>query len=292
MIVIGSYAGIKHKCVPFRNPKDIDIISTEFEAEMFAKGFGIKDTRETDTGIIYFTERFPIEATLVEKSDHSARLYETIKKDIGKGMYASPEWLYFMKMSHRFKKNSPHFWKTARDIFYMRSLGVQMPVGSEELFKEREKLTYTNSLPKLNVRKSEFFKDEVYAKYSHDDIHVAVKLYEKPAYTYFLKDGEEVMCDKNKFFSISNDLRLASCCEEVITLVAERSLIPFDFKPDVEKMFFYSLSKVSTSITSGWFREYCYDNIPNVINFYEQNYKGRWVDKVKRGLVDGTIRKC
>jgi hypothetical protein len=293
MIIVGSVAGMKHKCVPPRKLKDVDVIGEYASTKAFASSFGeINEEKETAKGTIFFTENMIVELEDIDKSEHSSRLFSDMQKDAVDKVYASAEWLYFFKLSHRFKKDSPHFWKTVRDIFYMRSKGITLPNNSEGLMKEREELTYTNKLPKLNVKKTDFFKEEeVYWKYEHDDIHVAVKLYDKPAYTYFLKDGEEVMTDKNKFFSLPKDIQLASCCEEAITLTAERSLIPFDFRPDPDKMFLFSLMKVCTSITSGYFREFSYDNIYDIIKMYDQKYKGWWVDKVKEGISNGSIRE-
>jgi hypothetical protein len=53
---------------------------------------------------------------------------------------ASFDVLYTLKMSHRFKKNSPHFTKTMKDILKLKSLGAV--VFNDKWLNLREKETY------------------------------------------------------------------------------------------------------------------------------------------------------
>lgn len=196
---------------------------------------------------------------------------------------------FVLKKSHRFLKNSPHFWKTVRDYNFLKSLIDLSSLTSNpelrEFLRIREEETYNYKHPSLAVNKVDFFTDNVPYVYNHDDIHEAIKLGEVPAYTKYLADGQEVMCDRNKFFTLSNQERINGVLEEAYTLAIERSQVPFP-NMDPKKSFLIALSKVCTSITSGWFREFAYDNIIDILLQYSQDY----VSKFKHALANGKIR--
>lgn len=209
---------------------------------------------------------------------------------------AIEEDLYLIKMCHRYKKNSVHFLKTMEDIKLLRWL-----VGEEALdrwmnnecnlpiIEQRIKESYEYGHPKLNVTSKEFFNgDGVNYVYEHDSIHLAVAnmsedfgeyeylmgYHPKPAYTFYMKDGSEVMTSKEKFMSVSERIRLLGVYEEACVLALERSQIPHGLGkeggPTPRWSFEKALEKVCTSITSGWFREYAWENYDKVIDIYEQ----------------------
>lgn len=199
------------------------------------------------------------------------------------GDYVAPvDVLYLLKMSHRYKKNSPHFFKTMNDIHFMRSLGASIPVELEEVFKLREKETYDYSHPNLDVKSKDFFKgDEVPYVYDHDTIHEAVAVLGVPAYKSYMKDDSEVMTSKEKFFAQENHIRLLGVYEEACVLALERSQIPFNFEIPARQSFIMALSKVCTSITSGWFREYAWENFAVVMKFYESMGETDYIERFK-----------
>lgn len=204
---------------------------------------------------------------------------------------ASIDWLLFFKESHKFKKDSVHFLKTLNDIKLLREIGAQMPVSSESaLFKERERITYTNKLPNLNVKSGEFFNPAtVQYKYNHDSIHRAVALYGQPAYLFYKHPDKEVLCSEELFEIQPEHIKLAGVYEEACVLALERSMIPFDFKPSPHKSFATALEKVCTSITGGWFREFSYRNYHAVLRTYNENGRDLYVHKFKRALENGEI---
>lgn len=180
--------------------------------------------------------------------------------------------LYTLKMSHRYLKNNPHFRKTMDDIHHLRSIGAKIPTELEDWFKRREQETYSYKHPNLMLDKKNFFSsDNVMYVYDHDSIHEAVAIHERPAYTYYAKDGHEVYSDKNKFFALSEEMRIAGVYEEACVLAIERSLVPFPNMKTPKDAFLLALEKVCTSITSGWFREYAWENYYKVIDFFEKH---------------------
>jgi hypothetical protein len=197
--------------------------------------------------------------------------------------------LFMLKMSHRYKRNSPHFLKTMSDIRYLRekNSGLQNMMNDfskwlpedQDWFKRREAETYTYAHPKLDVTSKDFFNgDGVQYVYDHDSIHLAVALIDKrdprPAYTFYMKDGSEVMTSKEKFFACPEVTRIYGVYEESCVLALERSQIPHGLGkeggPSARWSFEMALMKVCTSITSGWFREYAWENYQKVLDLYNE----------------------
>jgi hypothetical protein len=191
--------------------------------------------------------------------------------------------LYMLKESHKYLRNSPHFLKTRQDILKFRERGCK--ILNEELFKAREKDTYNYSHPNLKQNKQDFFTDEVDYTYDHDSIHEAMKHLSTPAYQKYAVEGEEVLSSKEKFFDQLDIVKLYGVLEEAYVLALERSVIPYASNPD--KAFRMALMKICTSITSGWFREYAWENYDKVIELYESDwdYVARFKVKLAQGIV-------
>lgn len=207
---------------------------------------------------------------------------------------ASKEMLLFLKTSHRYLKNSPHFEKTMRDIIELRKVST-IPLNWRTLLEQREAETYNYSHPNLNVVKKDFFTSNVNYVYDHDSIHRAVAFLEKPAYEFYKKSGADVMCDRDKFEACSLDIRTFGVLEEAFVLALERSQIPFDFKPNPDESFKIALQKICTSVTSGWFREYAWENYFRIMSLYNKNKHPAsgydYVEKFKSALAQGKIEK-
>jgi hypothetical protein len=190
------------------------------------------------------------------------------------------KYLYALKMSHRYLRNSPHFLKTMRDIQAIRKFAkesnydLHFDPKLKEWFKKREKETYWYKHPSLKQNKKDFFNgDGVTYVYDHDSIHEAVKHLDEPAYNKFKVDTAEVECSKEKFFSLPMDTQLYSVLEEVQVLALERSQIPFKDKGiDPRWSFNKAHEKVCTSITSGWWREFAWEHYDMVQDMYEPDY--------------------
>jgi len=197
------------------------------------------------------------------------------------------DFLYTLKMSHRYKKNSPHFKKTIDNIIMMREMGAEIPDNLQRFFKNRERTTYTYSHPKLNQSKSDFFSgDGIDYEYCHDSIHQAVKIGDIPAYQYY--SGGEVWSDMKKFMECNYEIRLNGVVEEAMTLAAERSQLVFNPRPNSRWSFLKALEKICSSITSGIFREFAYNNYYQAIALFDTvgyNYMNKVDEGIKSGLV-------
>lgn len=232
------------------------------------------------------------EANENSREIHAKMRSELCTTEVGVSIFpAHIDWLLFFKESHKFKKDSVHFLKTLNDIKLLREIGAQMPVSLESaLFKERERLTYTNKLPNLNVKSGEFFNpNTVQYKWDHDSIHRAVALYGQPAYLFYKYPDKEVLCSEELFEIQPEHIKLAGVYEEACVLALERSMIPFDFKPNPHKSFATALEKVATSITGGWFREFAYRHYHDVLKVYNTNGRDLYVERFHKALESGII---
>jgi len=201
----------------------------------------------------------------------------------------SMDWLFTLKASHKYLKNSPHFEKTMRDYHLMKyTLGCK--VTDKSWFKDRETVTYTYAHPKLNQSKGDFFSnDGLEYVYDHDSIHKAIAKFgfnDRPAYTYYMMDDEDVMCDKKKWDALPNEMKLRGALEEALVLALERSQIPYRDEIDPKDSFKIALMKTCSSITSGWFRRFSYLNYYKILDMYTDDYVN-WFDK---GLENNIVK--
>lgn len=260
-------------------------------------------------------------AELLESMDTRSKFWTSASLSFRSVHVATLDVLYTIKMSHRYLKNSTHFLKTMADIKRMRALNAK--IWDEDWYKRRKKETYSYAHPNLNVKKDAFFKgDGVKYIYDHDDIHRVMAIEDRPAYTYYAKEGEEVKSDRDKFFSLPEKTRLFGVLEEAYVLALERSQIPHGHRPgiDLPKIFYMktihigadlqipagvvevprepdwptphwsflkALEKVCTSITSGWFREFAWENYDRVAELYDPDYALRFW----KAVFDGRVKK-
>lgn len=295
MILIGSRAMMfRAPQLLQRPPQDFDFVGHKEEIHAWLDSNEITETREETDGKIIVRAKPPCEFEIASARPSGQMLIDlvqadkkTIKTDFG--LVPNFDLLFALKASHRYLKNSPFFWKTAIDYHRMKDLGATIRPEYEEFFKTREKETYNYGHPKLNVNKKDFFSEEHGVKYvwNHDDIHKAVAIGERPAYTYYMKDGEEVKSDKAKFFALPEEVRLNGVIEEAAVLAVERSLVPFPGKLEPKQAWIFALSKVASSITSGWFRAFAYENLFRVVKMYPSDY----FDKFNAAVEAGTVKK-
>jgi hypothetical protein len=303
LALIGSHAlSVRAPHLLSRPPKDWDFVGT-FEdvnaaltknrdqfASVLPKGSAKMIARVAGTGL-------PYEFELAWSGTAGAELLQLLRTDVDTtyeevpavpGLVAVPsvDVLYALKLSHRYLKNSPHFLKTMRDIQTMRAAGARVPDRYKDWFARREKETYSYGHPNLNQSKAGFFSgDGVQYMYDHDTIHLAMAVHEKPAYTYFQKDGAQVAVDRKKWDALPLEYQLASVLEESYVLALERSQIPFGCKLSPRQSFEIALMKVCTSITSGWWREFAWEHYDAALARYDDAYVDRFWAAVRAGVV-------
>jgi len=301
MLLIGSHALNLHfpNEVPGPNRfKDKDFISSYEDFEEWKKGRKFRALYPIDSGkkMIAVTRKNEINEIEIAWEDSTADAFKRLvladpeSRRTHEGLFVpSLNALFALKNSHKYLKNSPHFLKNMNDIIFMKSKGAAVSGYYKNWLKIREKETYNYSHPKLDQNKMGFFNPNEGVKYlfDHDSIHQNVARMAQPAYTYYQKDGAEVQCSKEKFFAVSEQVRLNGVVEEASVLALERSQIPYKGKVDPKKSFLIALEKVCSSITSGWFRAYAYDNYHAALALYDDKY----VDKFWAAVENGQVKR-
>ena len=275
MLIIGSVAAI-HAGIPIvRNGdiKDIDYIVTQDEMD----SFGVPWKHIEDNKYFYkIAEDGSDSEGVIEIEVASPGSSSEMLLEIYSGLeFAPPEALYVLKMSHRYRKNSPHFYKTMRDIMVMRSevfcgrtLVGDIAPELMEFYDLRREETYGPQAHKTEAQrlartKEEFFTTEgVEYLYDHDTIHQAVAVGDTPIFFDYLADvGDttaEVAWDPAKFFAMPYETQLAAVYEEASVLALERSVVPLDVDPN--KAFDIAMQKFVANISHGEFRDFAYDH--------------------------------
>ena len=276
MLLIGS------KAFDMGRPaSDIDYIATPVELEQFLTENESKIvlSKHSRVGMtVFMTGSVPIE---FDTSETGQKLLDIV----GHGT-ATPDVLLTIKLTHRYLRNNPHFLKTMNDIHFLRNSGYTVPDSLKDWMKERIKATYWYKHPSLAQSKSEFFSDDgVGYIYDHDSIHEAVKTFDVPAFEMIKEDRAEVFCSKAKFFASDESLRLATVVEEAYTLALERSVLPYNFNIDPYWSFTKALEKICSSVSSGFWREYAWENYYQVLDMYNGNYVERFKDALRSGLI-------
>jgi hypothetical protein len=297
MILIGSRAlKLRASYLLDRPCIDFDFICYQEQYEQWMKD----NSHKIEPSKITFLEsknkmivegKVNCEFELVKEGTSSKLFYDLVEQDDSTiqtpfGMIPNLDLLFTLKSSHKYLKNSPYFWKTLVDYHKMKMVGATVKPEYKDFLKLREKETYDYSHPNLKQNKKEFFNEtDDFYKYDHDSIHQAVKVLDKPAYTYFSIDGEEVSSSKEKFFNCDRNIQLLSVAEESAVLAIERSLVPHPGVMEEPQAWRFALSKVCTSITSGWFRAFAYENIFDVLNIYPDDYKNKFDIGLQNGIV-------
>jgi len=289
VVIIGSTA--LNNWARVRVPRDLDVVGTYDGVMEYIKQFPIPKSIvpiEHGNKLIIKTDYRIIEAELAWPGSSNEMLLNLVGKQ-DQPVIAPLDMLYTIKMSHRYKKNSPHFKKTLDDILYMRSLGAKIPDEYQEFYALRQKESYDYSHPKLNVTKKDFFNgDSIPYVYDHDSIHEVVVMApnRRPAYKQYMVEGAEVQCSREKFEACSRNIQLRGVLEEAYVLALERSQIPFKGQVAPRTSFLIALSKVCTSITSGWFREFAWENYYPVVALYTDYY----VEKFWKAVASGKVK--
>jgi len=297
MILIGSRAlALRAPQALLRKPVDFDFVATMEEAERWSEqnqnkiGL-IKKYPEKDGAKLILEGKSNVEFEIVRPGTSSEMLVQLVEGNEESietpfGWVPTFDLLFTIKASHKYLKNSPHFWKTMVDYHVMKKLGAQVRPEYQGFLKLREEETYTYAHPKLNQTKEQFFADDnIQYVYDHDTIHQSVALHGQPAYTFYMKDGAQVQTSKKKFFECPRHIQLAGVIEEAAVLAIERSLVPHPGVKAPDQAWRFALSKVCSSITSGWFREFAYENALEILKLYPEGYWEKFQRDVASGLV-------
>ena len=241
MVVIGSYALMKHNFPFRREPKDVDIATTGTE----------------------FLEN-PSPTLKVDKIIFPPELLDMIPTREG---YATPDAIYTLKCSH-------FGWdikwdKTKADILYLKAKGCKLIPELYHNLKSYWQITNKDLRAglSLNQGKEEFFTDNVNYVVDHDWLHELVAYPNEPLYTRVLKDGKEVLTDRAKFDKLNKEDQIRLFREEITVIAIERWLINPYYRGNVSWYAAYKLAlkKTILTLTKGWATDFILLNLEDFV---------------------------
>ncbi len=206
---------------------------------------------------------------------------------------ASLEILYLTKKSHIYYPI--HYDKNIKDYLFLKSLvdfkKLNNYLNYYNLRHNEVKERFNRKNPNLNTSNQEFFNRSMYIVgyiFEHDDIHEAIKHYERPVYEMMKKDFSKAWCEKEMFAKLPHEYKIKCVQEEAYVIALERYIIlkkgnykdPFLAYKD-------ALQRICTTLCSGFFRDFAIDNYFEILNSYSVNF----IYKFKESLLTGRIKK-
>jgi hypothetical protein len=258
-VVVGSTALYQHGIIT-RQPNDLDVWVTSDEV--------LSEDMSCDSKVLPDYIFSLLETT---EFDHQLSKVSELHPCIA----ATPDTIYTIKCSHLGWSN-PMWEKHKRDVLYLKIAGCNIIEPLYEALVEywKEKLGNKEFLS-LDKSKVDFFTDHVDYKYDHDYLHTLVAHPHPPVYTRVLKDGCEVMIDRDKFFLLSHDDQVRMFKEEIATIALERWVLNPYWRGGVSwyKAHKLSVQKTITNLTKGWATDFLVRNLDEIYRPEFKYYK-------------------
>lgn len=184
--------------------------------------------------------------------------------------HATPDALYTIKCSHLGWSN-PAWQKHKLDVIWLKSKGCEIIEPLYEALTDfwKGKLG-DKSFLNLDKSKEQFFTDEVYYKYDHDYLHELVAHPYRPMYESCLKNGKEVLIDRDKWDKLPFENKVRMFREEITVIAIERWLVnPHWSNLDWYRAYLLSLQKTITNLTKGWATDFI---VRNLEEFYKPDF--------------------
>lgn len=208
--------------------------------------------------------------------------------------------LMLIKRSHLHRPLG--FEKNIRDYHQIRDLTTPRsglgPASGETYDRLLKKLTkqtkdlYGDRVPSLRKSKTEFFDDYVTKVFEHDEIHAATCYGLRPIFERLKPQGDEsVWCDRSLWDQLPIFEKVQCVQEEAFVIALERFIIPslvVDKPHSSAKMAFgMAVSKICTTLCSGWFRDFAIENWPQVMD-YKVDFLGKFHEQFGSRLKKGN----
>lgn len=205
--------------------------------------------------------------------------------------FVNSEVLYLTKKSHI---HYPiHYDKSIADYSLLKTVIDVEKVKTYQLYYElrlqETKERINKRLPTLNRTNEDFFdrsKNVVGYVFEHDDIHEAIKHYERPVYEMMKKDFSKAWCEKDMFHNLPHEYKVRCVQEEAYVIALERYIIlrKGHYK-DSQLAYKAALQRICTTLCSGFFRDFAVENYFEILNAYSDNYVSKFKEKLFSGLV-------
>lgn len=303
MLIVGSEA--MHKIVPSRVPNDLDIIIPYDRIEKVVKMFANGEVMKQDENVVIIKEAGGRRVELLlARPGNAWWMYLERYKAIDAFKTIDLQGLYSMKKSHahipiKFEKHVLDYgilnkMVGGRDI--MPEITKQNTKDITDRLKQLGKNLMT---PSLNKTVKEFFaqsEGRVNSFFVHDHIHEVMSHYDRPLYERMQKDLTMARCEKDLWEKFSYEDKMRCVLEEAYVIALERKILPVLYGG--EKPYFsplesikWSMMRVCTTLTSGWFRRFATDNYAEIMAFADMDYVSKFLKCVDTGKIQFLKKK-
>jgi hypothetical protein len=282
MLLVGS-AALKRWYPSAREPFDLDILCTAYDADMFVKKLGSRASKVTqpresktvvqlDNGVMIELDYRPSAALFCQANEHRSSSQVRILGQLV--MVAPPTTLYAIKRSHIYHANN---WLKHIDDYHFLREQLTVPLSEDEKHAELVRRREHNKMwpkPKVNLLapNEEFFTQySINRKFEHDDVHKAVAFYGTPMYTRLKDDQSSAWCSWKKFQSLSHGDQIKTVQEEAFVIALERFI--YRGERDGVKAFRMAVCLLATRMWAGKWAQYVVENYPE-ISRYTTDYVG------------------
>jgi len=238
-LIFGSTA-IKHWFPDYsRQPKDLDIISDR----------GFKSTKEVE---IFYNKGM-----------------DYLKEHNQDKHYVDPDLLFTIKFSHL--SWDINWDKHMKDFIFLKNKGCKIDYDFYELLYKEWEVLHGKKKVKMKVENEVFFKENIYRRFNHEELHNEFRFYERPLNEKIREDLNSPLCSEYLWNELSHEDKLKCAAEELFVLTSERYILvenPIKCKFAKTKM----LKKMITSTTSGWFNRFLIMNFETLLNYQEEHF--------------------
>jgi hypothetical protein len=301
MILIGSVAA-RIRGVPMQRPsKDVDVVCDRAQFDKFVEENKARiskaEIRHGHRAHVFFhpdTKLPKVEFEFEQSPSDQILCGMRFDKEVPllntPLQVASPNILYLTKRSHA---NLPgNFEKNLQDLMTLKPhvstfSDVEMDYYNKRKDECRSRFAkFRTSRFSLDLPNEDFFELSNHVRlYEHDDVHKAVAFEKgKPVYERCKRDVTRAKIDKDMFLALPKEIQLRMPQEEFIVIGIERYFL---HDRQMSKKMVYSLGLVKTirDLFTGWFQDYCLDNIEHLGRIPKHEFLDRFLEAEKAGEI-------
>ena len=137
------------------------------------------------------------------------------------------------------------------------------------------KAAFGDRVPSLAMSNDAFFDDNVKKVFVHDDIHAIIAHYDEPLYMKMQRDPTRAWCERDMWEDFSLQEKTECVQEEAYVIAIERYIVPqlMNERRYPHRMAFdKALSRICTTLCSGFFRDHAIDHWSEAIQFKQSQF--------------------
>jgi hypothetical protein len=301
MLIIGSEA-LKSIFPDSREPADLDLIVPNAHVRSVAVKYGEIKSEDEQFIVVHQANGKKVEI-MVAIPGNAMWMYLDRYKAFEGEHYIDVHGLYSLKKSHvhiplKFEK---HIWDYSRLHKEVGGIDIMPEITKQNTLDIKERTKKKFASPSLKKSVKEFFGQSeglVKSWFVHDHIHRVMAHYDGiPLYEKMQRDLSLAWCEKDLWEKFSFEDKCKCVLEEAYVIALERRIIPILFGG--EKGYFspkaalhWSMMRVCTTLTSGWFREFATNNYLEITGtYYDPNYVKKFLSHVEDGRIELIIKE-